>query len=92
MNISYNTLGNIIKKQYTISELSSFDKFINQSLSGNLGSFSTDFTNNLLDNFSKNVLGLKNQEKIINNDEKNLYNYTENIATRLKRLIKESLI
>ena len=76
----------IIEKEYTTSELSLFDKMINQTLSGNMNYLTNDIGSDLMSKFGD---WLSKYDNIKLNDNNNLYNYKESIEERLKRLYKE---
>ena len=76
----------IIEKEYTTSELSFFDKMVNQTLSGNMDYLMNDIGTDLMSKFGD---WLSKYDNIKLNDKKNLYNYKESIEKRLERLYKE---
>ena len=86
--ITFDKLSEIIEKEYTINELSYWERMLNQSLSGNFNSLLSDGISFLYDvsgEWINDYYG-KNGKK---EEEKDIYIYKESIEKRLIRLYKE---
>jgi hypothetical protein len=93
--VNYETVKEIVNKEYYNKDLSYSDKMFNQTLTGNLGTFGMNSANIILNKFEKWIKNMNNKDMDDMNKKGNIYDYEKSIEERLKRIegkyIKEML-
>lgn len=86
--ITYNKLNEIIEKEYTIKELSYWERVFNQTLSGNVGNLLVDGVLGMINKGGEWIQKYNEDDNDWEN-ENNIYNYEESVEERINRLYKE---